>query len=385
MTDRLTTDEAAARLGVKRETLYAYVSRGLIHREMDLDGRSSRFDPVEIDRLRDRARRTASGELSTVISSSVTRLRPSGHEYRGIPAVDLVRAGTTFETVADLLWDDTGEWPSPSSIATDPGDIGSLDRLRIAVARASAADALRYDLAPQAVASVGRRLIGVMVDALPRVTSVDDEPTSIAERLWQRISTLEPTPDRVAVLQAALVLLADHGLAASTFAVRIAASVRADPYSCVSAGLGALGGQVHGAASSAVHRLIARAAELGSAEDALGERLTAGLPVPGCGHKVYSEIDPRQQMLDELTGVAWPDDPRLALAVAVREAATRRANRLANVDMALGTFTWLAGTGPDVGESVFAVARTAGWLAHAIEEFREPPLRFRAEARHVSN
>jgi citrate synthase len=107
--------------------------------------------------------------------------------------------------------------------------------------------------------------------------------------------------------------------------------------------------------------------------------------VPGCGHKVYSNVDPRHQLLDELTGVAWLGDPRLALAVAVREAATRRADRLANVDMALGTFSWLAGTGPDVGESVFAIARTAGWLAHAIEEFREPPLRFRAEARHVSN
>jgi citrate synthase len=370
---------------VKRETLYAYVSRGLIHREMDLDGRSSRFDPVEIDRLRNRARRTASGELSTVISSSITRLRPSGHEYRGVAAVELVRAGTAFETVADLLWNDAGEWPLPSSIATDPGDIGPLDRLRIAVARASAADVLRYDLAPQAVASVGRRLIGAMIDALPRVTVDDEEPTSIAQRLWRRISTLDPTADRVAVLQAALVMLADHGLAASTFAVRIAASVRADPYSCVSTGLGALGGQFHGAASVAVHRLIARAAELESAEDALGEWLAAGLPVPGCGHKVYSNVDPRHQLLDELTGVAWLGDPRLALAVAVREAATRRADRLANVDMALGTFSWLAGTGPDVGESVFAIARTAGWLAHAIEEFREPPLRFRAEARHVSN
>ncbi len=387
MTDWLTTDEAAARLGVKRETLYAYVSRGLIHREMDIDGRSSRFDPVEIDRLRDRARRTASGELSTVISSSISRLRPSGHEYRGVAAVDLVRMGTTFETVADRLWNDTGAWPSPSapSIAPEPGDIGPLDRLRIAVARASAADALRYDLAPPAMASVGRRLIGAMVDALPRAILDDDEPTSIAERLWPRVSTLEPTPDRVAVLQAALVLLADHGLAASTFAVRIAASVRADPYSCVIAGLGALGGQVHGAASASVHRLIARAAELESAADAVGECFTAGRSVPGCGHKVYTDVDPRQQLLDELIGIAWPDDPRLGLAVAVREAATRRADRLANVDMAMGTFTWLAGTGPDVGESIFAIARTAGWLAHAIEEFREPPLRFRAEARHLSN
>lgn len=383
MTDWLTTAEAAARLGVKPATLYAYVSRGLVHREMDLDGRSSRFDPAEIDRLRDKTRRTATGELATVVATRLTRIAPDGHRYRGRSAVAAATAGDRFETVADALWADDGPWPAmPADAAVEPPPMAPLDRFRIAVARGSARNPMRNDLDPAAVADAGRRCIVAMVASLPARRPVDDGG-SLGAHLWARLTDADPEPARLAALDAALVLLADHGLAASTFAVRIAASVRADPYSAVSAGLGALGGQLHGAASAAVHRLLARAAAT-SATQAVGELLATGADLPGCGHGVYQGVDPRDVALGGLVDRAWSGDERLDVLAAVRAALVGRGERFANVDTALGSFTWLAGADAPAGEAIFAVARTAGWLAHAIEEYAETPLRFRPEARYVT-
>lgn len=392
MTDWLTTEEAAARLGVKRETLYAYVSRGLVHREMHLDGRSSCFDPVEIDRLRDRARRTASGELSTIIATRITRLSDDGHTYRGRSAIEMAASGMTFEAVADHLWQDDAPWPEPGTFVggtPEPGAVPPLDRFRIAVARASAADKLRADLDHHAVAATGRRVVHVMVDALPPLgdhPEGDDHPegAALADRLWSRLSPVGSNAVRRDVLNAALVLLADHGLAASTFAVRVAASVRCDPYSAVSTGLGVVAGQLHGAASGGAHRLFDRAVALGSEHEAIAELLDTGVRIPGCGHKVYADGDPRDTALHGAIAAAWNGDERVAVVEAVRAAATERSGRFTNIDMAVGALTWLIDADPGAGEAIFAVARTAGWLAHAMEEATEQPLRFRAEARYLS-
>lgn len=74
---------------------------------------------------------------------------------------------------------------------------------------------------------------------------------------------------------------------------------------------------------------------------------------------------------------AWGDDPRIQHVYRIRDVVSSRSDAFPNVDLALGTFTWLAGMWPQAGETVFALARTSGWLAHAIEEYREAALRFR--------
>ena len=119
----LTTEQAAARLGVKRETLYAYVSRGLLHRALDADGRRSRFDPSEIDRLRRRQR--PEGEFATLVSTRIARPTDEGVHVRGR---DLVAeaALSTFEEAADRIWQAApGEcWPSVADPDEMPDDIG---------------------------------------------------------------------------------------------------------------------------------------------------------------------------------------------------------------------------------------------------------------------
>jgi citrate synthase len=78
----------------------------------------------------------------------------------------------------------------------------------------------------------------------------------------------------------------------------------------------------------------------------------------------------------------WGGDPRLGTVHAVRDLVGRRSDAIPNVDLALGALTWLAGMPPDAGEAIFAIARTGGWIAHALEEYQEPPLRFRPRARY---
>lgn len=388
----LTAAEAAARLGVKRETLYAYVSRGQLGRTMSLDGRSSLFDPGEIDALRTSRRRSASGELSTVIASSVTQLdEAAGHRYRTpdgpVAAVELL--DRSFSEVADLIWGgpaDPDAWtlPAPTAalvrslVGALPDDAPPLDRLRIAVSAVSASDPARHARATAVQTQAARHMIGAMVVALG-----GDRDRSIAAALWSALSPHPCTPAAEAALDAVLILLADHGLATSTFAVRVAASVRADPYSMVSAGLGAVGGRIHGAASGYVHRFFVDA-ERDGLTAAIGQRLDAGQHLPGMGHAVYRRADVRKVALERLVFAAHDGDDRLTLVRAAEERFAAYEQGPANIDFALGALTWLAGMEPWAGEALFAISRTVGWVAHGIEELREPALRFRPVARYVA-
>jgi citrate synthase len=392
MPGRVTATEAAARLGVKRETLYAYVSRGLLESRTALDGKTSTFDPAEVEALRSRRRRARTGQVETPILSSLTEIADQHVRIRGHDLVGLARAGTGFEAVSRLLW--TGElpshaeWPADDALARHartaqralPDSAPLIDRLRINLAVASAYDDLRHDLRPAGVWRAAPRLIATMVDGLPARHGAGGR--SIAERLWPALSAQPPTARWIRALDAALVLLTDHDLATSTFAARVAASTRADPYSVVGAGLGALGGPLHGAASRPVHELLA-AASRGRPTAAVGALLATGDRLAGFGHFLYPTGDPRARALLELLGEARPPASRLAVCDEVRELVHDRTGTEPNVDFALASLSFLAEMPPDAGEAVFAIARSAGWIAHALEEYRETPLRFRPVARYV--
>ena len=389
MSQELTAAEAAARLGVKRATLYAYVSRGLIHRNMAMDGRTSLFDSAEIDAFRSGRRRSPDGELDTVISTALTRVADGDLRLRGVDLIALVDRGAAYEDVVELLWGGPLQWDSPRDIDdavstaqhTLPPDAAAIDRLRLTTIVVSALDPLRFDLSAGAVRAAGSSLLHAMVLGLP-LQGRDTSANRLADRLWPRLTPRRPSIERRNALNAAMALLADHGLAASTFAARVAASVRADPYSVVAAGLGAVGGALHGAASAEVHHLLARA-HVVEPSQAVGDthrRLGAN---PGFGHLVYQTEDPRYVELMARVSSAWADDARLGTVHAVRDLIGRRTDAMPNVDFALGSLTWLAAMNPDGGEAVFAIARTAGWLAHALEEYGEKPLRFRPRARYT--
>ena len=185
-----------------------------------------------------------------------------------------------------------------------------------------------------------------------------------------------PAPDLVATVDAALALLADHELATSTLAVRVAASTRTSPYAAFAAGFASIEGALHGSASASVHRFLDRCVERGPGEAIADVRAARSL-IPGFGHKVYRGVDPR---FGPLMDAIRPIDPdSLAVVDALVEEVGRTLPHQPNVDLALGALTWVGGLEPDT--PLFAVARIAGWAAHYAEELEEPPLRFRGVAR----
>lgn len=407
----LTAREAAARLGVKVETLYAYVSRGMLERRRAEDGRTSLFSPADVDRLAHRGRRGGEhGGFEVVIDTRLTSIEDHRLRYRGLDAVELA-GERSFEWVAEWLWlgDDTPDqvrpWTSSvksaeliaDEVAGLPGGATAGDRLRVAVAVAGATHSLRHDLRPTGVAHSGRRLIATMVDSLPLrqehaapALPRGGEPAAdaIAARLWPRLGPTPPTPELLAALDGALVLLADHELAASTLAARVAASTRADPYAVVSSGLGVLSGSLHGTASVPVQRLLADVAAAGAADlDRVGavvsDHLRHSRAVPGFGHPLYPDGDPRAVALLDLVRASGVDEERIAVVDAVRSVMTEGAPVPPNVDFGLAALAHVAGFDLGAGEAVFAVARAAGWIAHAIEEYAEPGNRFRARARYL--
>lgn len=173
-----------------------------------------------------------------------------------------------------------------------------------------------------------------------------------------------------------MVLLADHELAASTLAARVAASMRADPYAVVATGLGAVGGALHGGASFGAEVMLRSAARPEEAARVVGDLLRRGERIPGFGHFVYRGSDPRAVLLMDFVRQAAAGSQRLAVADAVIAEARRRSLPEPNIDFALAALASVAGMIPGGGEAVFAIARTAGWVAHALEEYeRGTPIR----------
>jgi citrate synthase len=421
----LGVDEVAHRLGVKPATLYAYVSRGVLVRRRSADGHSL-FDPAEVERLarRGRPRRTA-GAAELVIESAITTLGEDRPFYRGRDAVDLA-TWCELEEVAGWIW--TGDpaaieppgrraarpaadWRAAghavaagrAAQAALPVGVLPLERLQVITPALAASDPLRLALDPAAVIDIGQTLIAGMVACLPNppasgpaASGLRSEATregaartgpgarasgasAISAQLWGKLTASPAEPALVDALRAALVLVVDHELAASTLAARVAASVRADPYAVVSAALGVTGGALHGGASLGAEAMLAEAADPSRARFVMGQRLRRGERIPGFGHPIYKSGDGRATALLDHVRAAAPDHPRLAVADAMVAEAERRRLPAANVDFALAVLGSVAGMVTGAGEALFAVARTVGWLAHAMEEYARPtPLRLRA-------
>jgi citrate synthase len=395
---RLSTKEAAELLGVKPETVYAYVSRGHLSSRRAPGGRGSTFDAQEVETLARRNRRESAGtpgsggELS--VRTHLTLIEADRYYFRGVDATRLA-TGHSYEEVAEWLW--TGQvrpgatFTAPAAslavarraVEALPEHAGPADRLRVAAIAAASADPLRFDLSEEAVLATARILIPTLVAALPPHRPDHHDEGPLAHRLWARLSGRPADEAALRFLDTALALLADHDLAASTLAVRVAASARAHAYAAVSAGLGVIEGPLHGAASGLAHKLLLDVLDQGDAGPVIAEELRAGRRIPGLGHRLYQGEDPRARVLFELLEDIPRAAPALAAARDIVATTARHAPLHANVDLALAVFTTSCAMLATAGETIFAVARTAGWIAHAMEEYGERPLRMRPSGHYV--
>jgi len=391
--------EAAGELGISLPTLYAYVSRGLVRSEPAVgDRRGRRYRAEDVRRLKERAARrrdpdvAAEGALawgSPVMESAITLISDGRLYYQGRDATVLA-AGRSIEEVAALIWTgDSSEasaffgGPSPSvpprlASIGPPDGLAPIEVFQLLLTLAAAEDPLAYDLRAPAVARAGARILRLMA-----AVSVGEGGASgdVAETLRRGWAPEEEGTE--ALLGAALVLCADHELPVSTFAARCVASAGANPYAVVAAGLCAMRGVNHGGQVELVEAFLGEVEATGDALGVVGARLRRGERVPGFGHPLYPDGDPRGAALLRLVEEGCPrSSPALPLvADTVREVGEIFEER-PNVDFGLVALARGLGLPPGSALALFALGRTVGWIGHAIEQYERGAL-IRPRSRYV--
>jgi citrate synthase len=376
----------AAHCGISVRSLYAYVSRGQVRSVAGEQGRPRLYAFADLERLRVRrdARAghgaVAAGALrwgEPVLDSAITAITPRGPAYRGKLAVDLAAAGTPYENVAELLWagylpDRRIDWPRGTiphaqlARLVGPDPRTPFDVMALLLPIAALADRERDDLRPDALIACGRRLIPLLAAALaPGFVAAAVTRALGASSVAQIAARAIGLPDDLGpVINSVLVLLADHELNASSFTARIAASTDAGPYACVAAALATMSGPKHGSACEPVARFAAEVGSPDAARAAVRTLRRRGEVPPGFGHPIYPAGDPRAVPLLE-AAARLPGAKQARTLFAIVDATTEAAP---NCDIGLAALVAALGAPPTTGTGLFAVARAAGWLAHAIEQ-----------------
>jgi citrate synthase len=385
----LTADEVAVRLNVKRETVYAYVSRGRLPSRHSPNGRGSVFDPAAVERLAARAR-LGHKPGSASIETELSLIEEGELYYRGIPARKLAEE-STVEDAAELLWgsdqarghpwasDPTMERMGKRLLKVLPDAALPIDKLGLVASGIDAVEPPNRDANPDVVAASARRLLMTMVSALPAhsepvVGLRDDRPNDLVSTFWSRLCAREPTEAELNALSATMILSLDHDLASSTHLVRSAARAGVGPAGIVRLGADVGSGPVKGATDLAIEDFLRNVESPSTVAVALTKRLRQGEPIPGFGHVMYPDGDSRaSQILEHVRACARAPE-RLATVEEVIRTQSRRGLPPPNAGFAIAALTYVADMIHGAGEAIFVTSRSVGWIAHAIEEYGRPPL-----------
>jgi citrate synthase len=375
----VTAEEAARILGVTRQTLYSYVSRGIVVKQHPSTGSASVFSRAAITALaadRRRGRRPSDVARASldwglpVLETQISLVESGRLFYRGHDVLDLAKSAT-IEEVAALLWQHPAV-PDPPAVqihaapaGSEPGDV--LARFTRST-RGLYAPSWQHD--EDRIVQGCSALLRTMAGAVLGVASLHDP---IVDEIAQQWNLDEGAAD---LLRRALVLSADHELNASTFTVRCIASTGADLPASLAGGIAALSGSKHGGATALIGDFLDTVTHPADAERVILRALSHGLPVPGFGHALYPGGDPRAlALLDALGDV----DP---VVVAVRTRAAEIAGLLPSVDFALVALCRSLGLPTSAAFALFAIGRSCGWIAHALEQRSDPGL-IRPRARYT--
>lgn len=373
MASWISMTEACRQLGVRPQTVYAYVSRGKLEVAPDpADTRRSLYRAEDVSGL---ARRKQAGRKHETVAAntlfgsepsiptalcSFFRGRPA---YRGKDAVDLAGAAT-LEAAAQLLWD--ADQPVDFAFA----QLGGAGRAAPAGKPARATPTGRVaaftalgGLAAEGHSTRGRLkrvlhqeaqgLVGRLANAFGAAPGGGPLHLRFAQG-WQQ------APAVAELLRTAMVLLADHELTSSAFAARIAASTGASLPACLLAGLSTLSGPLHGDASGRVQALFSEVERLGE-DKVLAHHLSTGQPLAGFGHHIYPDGDPRAVAL-----LAMFEPPEVIARFI--DKATQLTGLQPNIDVALAAMVAHHRLPDDAAFALFATARSVGLLAHGLEQ-----------------
>jgi citrate synthase len=378
----LTAAEAANELNVSLMTLYAYVSRGLIRSEAIAGSkRNRRYHADDVQKLKERQeqRRNPGKAVANALhwgmplmESGLTLIADGKVYYRGHDAIELA-SDKTVEQVASLIWageTDTDLWKNAKGRSFDLRDVrkrieglSAVDAFQAALPIVAAQDVAAYDLRPTAVAQTGVRILRLLV-ALTANRTVE---SSLARTLMHGWGFDDPKA--TALINSALILCADHELNVSAFTARCVASAGATPYQVVIAGLAALRGMRHGGQSEQVEALLDEAGGRKAVRAVLVNRLKRGEHIPGFGHQLYSEGDPRSRALLQFIMQAYPKSPAVTLAKTATNEVMDLIGEHPNIDFALIILARALKLPVGSALTLFALGRTIGWIGHAIEQY----------------
>ena len=355
-------DEACRQLGVKPQTVYAYVSRGKL--EVAPDPTDTRKRQYRADDVAGLAKRKQAGRKhETLATNTLFGAEPSiptalcaffrGRPYyQGQDAVGLSKTATLEET-AQLLWGATQvvDFSTDKPLRFDkPGRVAAFTNLAsLAATGHSTRGRLTRVLQDEAQSLVGHLANAFGAQKLSR------QPLHL--RLAQG---WKQTPQVGELLRTAMVLVADHELTSSAFSARIAASTGASLPACLLAGLTTLSGPLHGDATGRVNALFDEVERVGE-DKVVGQYLSAGLSMPGFGHHLYPDGDPRATALLDLF------EPPEVIARFIQKV-TQLTGLQPNIDVALAALVARYRLPVDAAFGLFATSRSVGLLAHSMEQ-----------------
>lgn len=395
-TPLLTAHQAAAELGISLPTLYAYVSRGQIRSESGPDGRSRRYRTEDVWALKrrkdhrrdpDKAAEEALHWGLPVLQSSLSLISNGRLYYRGRDVVTLATS-CTIEQVAALLWSGSTDEPLPEAAPIDLGTDGSalkkikapptvMEVFQTHLTVAAAYDTSAFDVRAASVQRTGLNILRLLAATAAGVRPSRRSLAEVLQRRW-----CPKRPEATELLHAALVLYADHELNPSTFTARCVASAGATPYGVVLAGLAALQGSKHGGACERAEALLNEAPHDRGAHRAVAARLRRGESMPGFGHPLYPDGDPRGELLVRLVQERCAGSEGVKVARALADAVWDLMGERPTVDFGLVTLCRALELPSHAPLALLALGRTIGWIAHAIEQYGEGRL-IRPRARYT--
>ncbi|WP_431322276.1 citrate synthase [Rhizobium sp. YTU87027] len=368
----LTAEQALEKLGTKPQTLYANVSRGRIRAKADTsDPRRSLYNAADVMRLAERhagRRKTETVAADTIqwgdpiLPSAISTILDGRLYYRGRDATTWAEHATLEETAA-FLWNSE---PIAAAPSMEPEAPPSLEQAFLLLARRVTRDLPTLGRSPKVLKTEAESILSTVASALT--------PDRTASPLHLRLAMGWRRPEAADCVRRALVLLADHELNASTFATRVAASSGATLSAAVLSGLSTLTGPLHGGAWRSVVSLIAEVNARGASQ-AVRQALTQGRALLAFGHPLYPDGDIRAKAL--MSNFSLP--PTYA---ELAEAGQEIIGEGVNIDFALTAMGAAFDLPDDAPLVIFALARTVGWLAHAMEQVESGHL-IRPRARYT--
>jgi citrate synthase len=385
--DYVSRNEALRTLRIKPQTLYAYVSRGLIRRQRGPDGRQSLYNRHDIAGIRAKSiARSGHGPAAAsaahwgepLLVSGITEITAQGPRYRDHLALDLARAGTTFESLAQYLW--TGalkpvaRWPSPRQIPEVVATLTEIFRrhpdmhVRQLMAEFVLLFAIENDDGdPGEIAHRAQDLLVGMAGVFGflgggKAYVASDKPQPVADLVMRGLG-IAPAGAKRRMLDAALVLVADHEFSPATFAARIAAASGSDLYACIATALQVHFGSEFGLRCDRVEQELGAVLAVKLAAGDWPQLLDRARTTYGFEHPLYRNGDPRARMLLDLALTAAHGGRR-----ASRNQASEHSTYPLTLDEALVLFCQALGMPRGSAGALLAFGRMAGWVAHILEQ-----------------